>query len=392
MPHGSVAGIPVVYLHRSLDATHHLFFAKRSHFYRGLALAMGSEGPSRRPFCLKCFKAASTCICSRFPSTPLDNSISVTILLHSLEKKHPLNSTRIAKLGLKNLKIVPVTDVNFHAQLVLRPLEPSMGAQMKAKGSLNFSDAEYGNGCCSAHSFNIQNPLERQVSDPSFTYHKQTPISLMPRFKKLDFDVSSADSITMACDKCIVTCSSSDIKMFVERSCKPRINWVLETPIGRAASDNGFTVKKLQRKELQPSKELEDFDEFDIVIPSGAALLFPSDKAISLKEVDFEVKHLVVLDGTWAKAKRIYHENPWLQLLPHLKLDSGRESLYAEVRHEPKAGCFSTIESIVCAMTELGGAMEGLDKLLDVFRSMVDDQRVCKDKIKDSVLETVSEP
>ncbi|XP_042378394.1 uncharacterized protein LOC121971281 isoform X2 [Zingiber officinale] len=334
MPHGSVAGIPVVFRHRPLDATHHLFFAKRFKFYRALYLAMGSEGPSRRPFCLKCFKAASTCICSRLPSTPLDNSISVTILLHSLEKKHPLNSTRIAKLGLKNLEIVPVTDVNFHAQLVLRPLEPSMVAQMKPEGSLNFSDAKCCNGCRSAHSFNPQNPLERQVSDPSFTYHKQTPISSM---LQRDFD--------------------------------------------------------LQRKELQPSKKLEDFDEFDIAIPPGAALLFPSDKAISLKEVDFEVKHLVVLDGTWAKAKRIYHENPWLQLLPHLKLDSGRESLYAEVRHEPKAGCFSTIESIVCAMKELGGAMEGLDKLLDVFRSMVDDQRVCcKDKIKDSVLETVSEP
>ncbi|KAJ4982051.1 hypothetical protein NE237_032888 [Protea cynaroides] len=47
--------------------------------------------------------------------------------------------------------------------------------------------------------------------------------------------------------------------------------------------------------------------------------------------VDFEVKHLVVLDGTWRKANRMYHENPWLKLLPHLQLDPSNMSLYSEI-------------------------------------------------------------
>ena len=76
----------------------------------------------------------------------------------------------------------------------------------------------------------------------------------------------------------------------------------------------------------------------------------------------------------------MYRENPWLKLLSHLKLDPGKESLYREVRHQPKAGCLSTIESIICALKGLGNDMEGLDELLGVFESMIGDQRRCKDE------------
>lgn len=180
-------------------------------------------------------------------------------------------------------------------------------------------------------------------------------------------------------DKYQVACSSTDLQLTVERAANPEISWVLDTPIGRAAASKGFTVRRLQREQLKGSKEFHDFVEFEITMPAGAALLFPSGKsAINVDAVDFEVKHLVVLDGTWKKARRIYCENPWLQLLPHLKLELGRESLYSEVRHQPKAGCLSTIESIVCALKGLGKDMEGLDELLDVFEGMVEDQRRCK--------------
>ena len=40
----------------------------------------------------------------------------------------------------------------------------------------------------------------------------------------------------------------------------------------------------------------------------------------------------------------------------------------------------STIESIVYAMKEMGEDTESLDNMLDVFESMVGDQRRCKDK------------
>jgi DTW domain-containing protein YfiP len=76
----------------------------------------------------------------------------------------------------------------------------------------------------------------------------------------------------------------------------------------------------------------------------------------------------------------MYHENPWLQLLPHVMLESDRVSLYSEVRHEPRAGCLSTIESIVVAMKKLGEDEEGLDDVLGVFESMIVDQRRFKEE------------
>ena len=136
----------------------------------------------------------------------------------------------------------------------------------------------------------------------------------------------------------------------------------------------GFVVKKV--------KHSEGRDEFETAVPCGSALLFPSESSVDAGSIDLEVKNLIVLDGTWAKAKRMYKENPWLRLLPHIRLDLDRDrvSLYNEVRTQPRAGYLSTIESIVYAMKAVGEDVDGLDGLLAVFQSMVDDQRRCKDE------------
>ncbi|MED6216202.1 hypothetical protein PIB30_005081 [Stylosanthes scabra] len=93
----------------------------------------------------------------------------------------------------------------------------------------------------------------------------------------------------------------------------------------------------------------------------------------------FHTKNLIVLDGTWSKAKRVYSENPWLKIWPHLKLEVNEMSLYSDVRHQPKAGYLSTIESIVHALKAFGEENhEDLDRLLVTFEAMVGDQRRCK--------------
>ncbi|KAE9454982.1 hypothetical protein C3L33_13113, partial [Rhododendron williamsianum] len=62
----------------------------------------------------------------------------------------------------------------------------------------------------------------------------------------------------------------------------------------------------------------------------------------------FEAKNLIVFNGTWVKAMRVYNENPWLKALPNLKLDLDK--------------------MIVLGMKlKLMGCM---DNLLDVYESM----------------------
>jgi len=114
-------------------------------------------------------------------------------------------------------------------------------------------------------------------------------------------------------------------------------------------------------------------------LPPGAGLLFPSDKAIDLVPELCEGNdcptHLIVLDGTWSKAKRIYFENLWLHKLQHYNLPSSEPSMYGSVRREPKIGCLSTVESIVCALKMLEPDTVGLDSLLEVFDTMIEDAK-----------------
>jgi hypothetical protein len=191
-------------------------------------------------------------------------------------------------------------------------------------------------------------------------------------------------AVTVCIGKHGAISSLSHIWMPQFQSPKLSFDNILAHPEASEALSRGFLVKKFQRKQMDRDNNLEECEEFELEVPSGSILLFPSDKAVNISDLDaigFQVKNLIVLDGTWAKAKRIYSENPWLNILPHLKLEVNQMSLYSDVRHQPKAGYLSTIESIVFALKALGEENhEGLDNLLDTFESMVGDQRRCKNE------------
>ncbi|RXI03515.1 hypothetical protein DVH24_004167 [Malus domestica] len=91
--------------------------------------------------------------------------------------------------------------------------------------------------------------------------------------------------------------------------------------------------------------------KFDTILHIADAL-----SADNLEAMNVKVNNLVVLDGTWTKAKRI------------------------EVRLQSKPGFLSTVESIVYALKAVGDSPKGLDYLLDVFESMVEDQIRCKEE------------
>ncbi|RAL40970.1 hypothetical protein DM860_008668 [Cuscuta australis] len=298
------------------------------------------SGPTgRRPMCPTCSKPTRLCLCTRFKMPKLKNSVSVTVLQHSLEKNHPLNSTRIASIALQNLTVIPVSDVNFQARFSIRPL----------------------------HSSDLE-PSEIPVV---FTVEKYGKIK---SFR--------------------VTGNGSPPECDLDQLLASR-NGVVDD------LDKGFVVKKFQMKEFNGSTGFEERAEFEITVPQGSVLLFPSEKSVGIEEGMMrrcEVKNLIVLDGTWAKAKRMYRENPWLELLPHVELveEEGRrkQSLYGEVRLQPKEGCLSTIESIVCGLKAVGERdLEGLDGVLQVFASMVGDQRRCKEeRLQALAMPSLSQP
>ena len=105
-----------------------------------------------------------------------------------------------------------------------------------------------------------------------------------------------------------------------------------------------------------------------------AALLYPGPSAVDLAQ------HpppgpitLVVVDGTWAHARKIVSANPELAALPRYTFEAPRPSEY-RIRREPKAEYLSTIESLAHVLGVLEGDPERFAALHAPFRAMVEKQ------------------
>lgn len=83
---------------------------------------------------------------------------------------------------------------------------------------------------------------------------------------------------------------------------------------------------------------------------------------------------IVVLDGTWSKAKTLWWRNPWLNKVNRLTLAPSKPSIYGRLRAEPQRHFVSTLESVASALTLTGEAPEIQAGLERVFRTLV--QRV----------------
>jgi DTW domain-containing protein YfiP len=105
-----------------------------------------------------------------------------------------------------------------------------------------------------------------------------------------------------------------------------------------------------------------------------AILLYPGDDARDLAESPpAGPVTLVVLDGTWWQAKKLFQHNPQLAQLPRYSLSPSAPSRY-RIRREPALHCISTIEAIGEALTLLEPGGFERERLLEPFDAMVEHQ------------------
>ncbi|CAD5377250.1 DTW domain-containing protein [Pseudomonas sp. OF001] len=121
----------------------------------------------------------------------------------------------------------------------------------------------------------------------------------------------------------------------------------------------------------------ERFAELESELAGAEAwLLFPGEGARCVDGLDTAAgageRLLIVPDGTWRKARRILHCNPWLAALPRLSLPDGLVSRY-RLRKAPGPGALSTVEAIVHCLNALEGAGR-FDALLRPFEALIDAQ------------------
>ena len=120
----------------------------------------------------------------------------------------------------------------------------------------------------------------------------------------------------------------------------------------------------------------------DSVDPWRWAVLFPDRETpgdrVTTRDGDFveprELQGIVVLDGTWSKAKTLWWRNPWLLKLRRVTLTPSKPSIYGRLRAEPRREFVSTLESVAAALTLCGESPEIASGLERVFRTLV--QRV----------------
>lgn len=108
----------------------------------------------------------------------------------------------------------------------------------------------------------------------------------------------------------------------------------------------------------------------------GTVLLYPGKNSRELREdfaPDPEISNIILLDGTWDQAKKMFLRNPALQKLKQIMLRVSGVSVYS-VRTQPTDGCLSTLESAVHSAAIIEGRKEIMEPLLRPLLALCDIQ------------------
>jgi DTW domain-containing protein YfiP len=101
------------------------------------------------------------------------------------------------------------------------------------------------------------------------------------------------------------------------------------------------------------------------------AVLFPSPDSIilskNLETASNIVQTLILIDGTWRKAKKMWQLNPWLWTLGVFRLEAVSKSRY-RIRKGSEAGGLSTLEAAALALEIVEGA--DTEPLYKAFEAM----------------------
>lgn len=155
--------------------------------------------------------------------------------------------------------------------------------------------------------------------------------------------------------------------------CRPVNN---KTPITiiQHPSEEGHskgTVRVLRQTLTNLSVEVAECLPPDTLPHTGAALLFPGPGSQPLPtRSTAEIRHWVVLDGTWRKASRLFHLNPELARLPGYHFANPPAGRY-RIRRKTADGHLSTAEAVAHLLNivepdlDTGPIQEGFEALVE---------------------------
>ena len=187
-------------------------------------------------------------------------------------------------------------------------------------------------------------------------------------------------SLCPKCDYPVITCLCETLATLPKLTTKVTLH-VMQHPTEVTNKKNTIKLAQLVLDKLQLyiGESSDDFVDLRAQVDTSTEpfiVLFPSDKALSwpqfnqqMPELTPERLNLILVDGTWRKAKKILLSNPWLQDLGHLTLAMTEQSQYG-IRKTNVEGGLSSIEAIAYGLEQIEGTdPSSLLKLLSAFKN-----------------------
>ncbi|MEI8596226.1 tRNA-uridine aminocarboxypropyltransferase [Photobacterium sp. Hal280] len=159
--------------------------------------------------------------------------------------------------------------------------------------------------------------------------------------------------------------------------------WILQHPseVSRPLGTARILTLSLPNARLWVGEDFSRHEEINHLLADPdrhAAVLYPDGQAIPLSRLALQntssaLTTLILLDGTWKKAYKMWRLSANLQALPCVCLDDVPAGNY-RIRKSPKQSGLSTVEAAFHALSQLEGESGRFLPLVTAFEKMIDFQ------------------
>ncbi len=188
-------------------------------------------------------------------------------------------------------------------------------------------------------------------------------------------------ALCLTCRKAKLMCYCQDLQPFTSN---PQFIILLHPKESRKAINTGrMAFLQLNNALLLTGSSFDEHEPFQQLLrdpEKRCFLLFPGPEALDISDCQQnppppgQKDVFIILDATWAMAKKMYRLSHCLQKLPQLMFRPPQPSQFV-IRQQPHVDCFSTIETIHHIIEVMGTHPAGEHhRLLLVFRDMVQKQ------------------
>ncbi|OUS40083.1 hypothetical protein A9R00_07705 [Oleispira antarctica] len=140
--------------------------------------------------------------------------------------------------------------------------------------------------------------------------------------------------------------------------CSHSKEWQRNDNTGQWAVLSSKDIKRY-RWHRKPELIQPEFNQLEFTTEAGHFLLFPAPDSQPISQLEHEITHLWVIDGTWQEAQKMLNQSSWLQGLPKISITSASSEF---VLRRNQRG-LSTIEAIECAVRDNQPSDISADKL-----------------------------